>query len=156
MPQLQGNCSDSDAVEALHLTADVAAHLLPLKPRQCLLVVSQTWIMVNGGHLWIDNFYLKLSRHLVRPNFAFVTAGALNAEYHWPQVSRSITFMTNLTFQGEHRGNARGIITDVTASAVAVEGADTHPCLRLQPQARDLPCMAPLNSQSFDACLHCP
>ena len=136
MSQLQGNCADSDAVEALQLTADVAADLLPLKPRQCLLVVSQTWMMVNGGHLWIDNVYLKLSRHLVRPNFSFVTAGALNAENDWPQVSRSTTFLTGITFQGEQRGNARGVVTDIASSAVAVEGADAYHCLQFQTRVR--------------------
>ena len=123
---VQGNCAVSDPVEALELTPDVAADLLPLKPRQCLVVVSQTWLMINSGNLWVDNVYLKLSRRLARPNFAFVTAGALNAEYTWPNIVRSTTFLTGITFHGEHRGNARGIIADITAAAVAVDGAQTH------------------------------
>eukprot|EP00892_Ulva_mutabilis_P004140 jgi/Ulvmu1/2098/UM125_0001.1 len=73
--------------------------------------------MVNAGKVWIDNVYLKLSRHLVRPNFMFITAGALNGEV-WPLIGRSDIYITQTTFQGEHRGNAHGLVADTTGCSI--------------------------------------
>eukprot|EP00892_Ulva_mutabilis_P004162 jgi/Ulvmu1/2117/UM127_0002.1 len=115
---IRGNCTESNAGAQLGLSTSVFTSLIPMRPRQCLLVVSQTWLMVNAGKLWIDNIYLKLSRHLVRPNFMFITAGALNGELTWPLIGRSDIYITRTTFQGEHRGNARGIISDITGCSI--------------------------------------
>lgn len=126
MDRTQGNCDVPDGAAALNLPADVAADMLPLKPRQCLLVVSETWLMVNGGHLWVDNLYLKLSRQLARPNFVFITAGALDGQQSWPSIRRSDMFITGVTFQGEHRGSARAIVCDIIAASFLADGAPLH------------------------------
>ena len=119
---VQGNCSVPNAVAALDLPPDAFPDLLPLKPRQCLLVVSETWLMVNSGSVWVDNVYLKLSRRLVRPFFSFITAGALNGEFQWPRINRSDIYVTATTFHGEHRGNARGLISDFKGIMIYADG----------------------------------
>ena len=119
---VQGNCASPDGAAALNLPPSIAADVLPLRPWQCLLLVNETWLMVNSGHLWVENLYLKLIRQLVRPNFSFITAGALNAEFTWPAVHRSDMFITGVTFQGEHRGNARAITCDITRASFLADG----------------------------------
>eukprot|EP00892_Ulva_mutabilis_P000954 jgi/Ulvmu1/1085/UM106_0001.1 len=118
---IRGNCSDPDPTTQLGLTPDVSSDILPMRPFQCLIMLNQTWLMVNSGEVWIDNVYLKLSRRRVHPEFTFITAGALNGELTWPGVQRSDIYLTRTTFQGEHRGNARGIISDITGCSVYVD-----------------------------------
>ena len=50
---------------ALGLAADDpdTASLLPLKPLQCLIIVGDTWLQVWHGRVWVDNAYIKFSRH---------------------------------------------------------------------------------------------
>ena len=123
---LQGNCSSPNPVDALNLTRDVSDDLLPLKPHQCLLIVSKTWLMVNSGQVWIDNLYLKLSRRQAEPSFAFVTIGSpyRSSAYTFfnSTVGQSDTYLTGVTFHGEHRGNARGVHCGVTLSSILVDG----------------------------------
>ena len=119
---MQGNCSDSDPAAALNLAAADASDLLPLRPFQCLIVVNETWLMVNDGRVLVDNLYLKLSRTAVRPSFAYITAGALNGELQWPGIKRSTIYVTGTTFQAEHRGNSRAFIADVTGGSFYVDG----------------------------------
>ena len=114
-------------MDALTLTRDVSDDLLPLKPHQCLLIVSKTWLMVNSGQVWIDNLYLKLNRRQVEPSFAFVTIGSpyrSSADVLFNStVGQSDTYLTGITFHGEHRGNARGVQCGVTLSSFLVDGA---------------------------------
>lgn len=58
--RVQGNCSEPDAAGALGLEDDLVDTMLPLKPRQCLLVVRESWLLVTRGRLWIDNLYLQV------------------------------------------------------------------------------------------------
>lgn len=116
-------------MKALNLTNGDAEYVLPLRPFQCMLVVSDTWLMVNNGRLLVDNVYLKLARRFARPSFTFITAGALNGEREWPDIERSTVYITRTTFQAEHRGNARALVGDVTAASFYVEGAE----LRAEP-----------------------
>lgn len=96
--------------------------------------------MVNGGHLWIDNVYLTLRRKRLNSlPFAFVTAGALGAERTWPRIVRSTIFLSNMTFQGEHQQSSQGIVADITAAAVAVEGAHL-PVYDCQDTSPDVSC----------------
>ena len=133
---LQGNCSDSDPVAALGLSVEVYSNLLPLKPRQCLLVVSKTWLMVNSGQIWIDNLYLKLSRRQVEPSFAFVTIGSpsrfTDVTFN-STVGQSDTYLTGITFHGEHRGNARGVNCDVLLASFLVDGTVRNEECNLRP-----------------------
>lgn len=120
---LQGNCSDPDAAAALALDGDLATTLLPLKPRQCLLLVPDTFIMSNRGRAWIDNLYLRLQRRLVSQEFAFVSAGLNNDGDGYFKVDASDLFITNVTFHGEHRGSAQGVSLEADSSSVLVQGA---------------------------------
>lgn len=121
---LQGNCTEPDPVKALNLTEGDAADVIPLRPFQCMLVVNETWLMVNNGRMLIDNVYLKLARRIARPAFTFITAGALNGELQWPGVVRSTVYITGSTFQAEHRGNARALVGDLTGISFFVDGAE--------------------------------
>ena len=137
MRALQGNCSSSNPVDALTLTRDVSDDLLPLKPHQCLLIVSKTWLMVNSGQVWIDNLYLKLNRRQVEPSFAFVTIGSpyrSSADVLFDStVGQSDTYLTGITFHGEHRGNARGVNCDVLLASFLVDGTVRNEECNLRP-----------------------
>lgn len=122
---VQGNCSEPDAEAELGLPA---GHLLPLKLRQCLLLMDQSWLVVNKGSIWVDNLYLKLSRTMVQPEFAFITAGVLSLGP--PEIDRSDIYVTATTFHGEHRGTAYGIICEFTEVTIYADGAHHYlPCL---------------------------
>eukprot|EP00892_Ulva_mutabilis_P006549 jgi/Ulvmu1/4266/UM194_0006.1 len=109
MRSMRGNCSDPDAATTLGLAQEEAATLLPLKPRQCLVIVPDTFLMSNGGSYWLDNLYLKLRRHRAVSRFSFVTAGELTENIGFDEVSDSDLYLTNLTLQGEYRGSFRGV-----------------------------------------------
>ena len=72
---VQGNCADADAAAALSLSAADASDLLPLKPRQCLLLFDDTWLIVSSSSLWLDNLYLKLGSRARLPHGSFVRVG---------------------------------------------------------------------------------
>lgn len=117
---LQGNCSDSAAAAALNLTAAEADQLLPIKPFQCLIVVDDTWLMVNNGVVWVDNLHLKIIRRTVQPILPFISAGLQSAD---TPIGASQIYATNITFQAEHRGSASAIFVDINEVAVYVDGA---------------------------------
>eukprot|EP00892_Ulva_mutabilis_P006547 jgi/Ulvmu1/4264/UM194_0004.1 len=121
MRSLRGNCSDPDAVAALGLPAEVAADMLPLKPRQCLVIVPDAFMMTIGGLFWLDNVYLRLVRTKALPGAAFVAAGAggvLDAEV---QVHAAQLYVTNVTFHAELRGSARGVALEKGGSGALLQ-----------------------------------
>lgn len=126
-PTLQGNCSNPDVADVLELPAAEAATLLPLKPRQCAILVNETFLMVNGGSLWVDNLYLKSRRTRVSSrHFAFLAAGE-ETKYPLYGVQRSDVYVSNVTLQSEPRRAARGIVLGEIESSALITGAG-HPC----------------------------
>lgn len=121
---MQGNCSDADAATALTLTAAETATLLPLHPFQCMLLMHETFLVVNRGSVWVDNLYLKLRRTYARPGMAFLSAGILDGRLREPYLNASDVYVTNVTFHSERRGSTQGIATDITNVSVYVGG--TH------------------------------
>jgi len=127
---VQGNCSQADPVSALDLgnTDSAGLGLLPLKPYQCLVIVSKPWLEVTRawqsevadtqGSVWVDNLYLRLSRKQMYPKFAFITVGR---DYGGSSMeSPASAFVTNVTFHAEqaHSGTMR--------SAMAVFTGEWH------------------------------
>ena len=129
---VQGNCSDPDAAAALGVSAGepgAAGSLLPLKPRQCLLLLPDAFLMANGGMFWLDNIYLRLERTLAMPDIAVISAGGPSAERLYAEIPKSDLYLTNFTLQGEFRGSAQGVALNVEASSALVQGALLH-CFR--------------------------
>lgn len=123
---VQGNCSDPDAAAALGVSAGepgAAGSLLPLKPRQCLILLPDAFLMANGGTFWLDNVYLRLERTLAMPDIAVISAGGPSAERLYAEIPKSDLYLTNVTFQGEFRGSAQGVALTVQASSALVQGA---------------------------------
>lgn len=54
------------------------AGLLRLKPRQCLLIVDDTFLMLTGGPFLLENVYLKAVQYQSVYNMALVTASHLS------------------------------------------------------------------------------
>eukprot|EP00892_Ulva_mutabilis_P000987 jgi/Ulvmu1/1088/UM106_0004.1 len=118
---IRGNCGDPNPAAALGLSADLAAGLLPLRPRQCLLLLPDTWLVVNSGTLWLDNIYLRASRTRANPVFTFIQFGVRDAYSSQSLVDRSSTYITRLTFQPDGRGTTIGITADTTNVAAIVD-----------------------------------
>eukprot|EP00892_Ulva_mutabilis_P010359 jgi/Ulvmu1/7696/UM038_0128.1 len=116
---IRGNCSDPEAAAVLGLSEGEAADLLPLKPRQCLLVLSEPFLMANGGSLWVDSLYLKTLRPLISPDFAFISAGHdSTAQQH--SVNSSALYLSNMTLQSEARKSAKGLVLGKTDSSAII------------------------------------
>eukprot|EP00892_Ulva_mutabilis_P004147 jgi/Ulvmu1/2103/UM125_0007.1 len=123
---IRGNCSDPDAAKALGLSPAEAAGLLPLKPRQCLLIISDPFLTANGpgddAPLWVDRLYLKTMRPTTPPNFAqefsFISAG-FDTSNPTPGIYRAALYLSNMTLQSEWRRNAKGV-TLATGDSSAV------------------------------------
>lgn len=123
---VQGNCSNPEAAAALGVSAGepgAAGSLLPLKPRQCLILLPDAFLMANGGTFWLDNVYLRLERTLAMPDIAVISAGGPSAERLYAEIPKSDLYLTNVTFQGEFRGSAQGVALTVQASSALVQGA---------------------------------
>lgn len=121
--RLQGNCSDPDAPTALSLSPAEATALLPLKPRQCLLLLPDTFLVSNGGPFWTDNLYLKILRTEVVAEFKFLSAGVLGVQQGFPGVTASDLYVTNVTMHGEERGLAIGVALEEDRSNLLMKGA---------------------------------
>ena len=110
---LQGNCSGDDAAAELGLSAGEAAELLPLRPRQCLVVVDDTMLMVLRGTLWLHNLYLKLGqKHRRNVEMSFIAVGMpAQGDAEFRGVMRSDTYATSVTFHSQpfHRSTAISI-----------------------------------------------
>ena len=121
---VQGNCSDPDAAAALGLSPAEASAMLPLKPRQCVVLVPDTFLVSNGGNFWLDNVYLKLMRTRTVHDFTFVAGGTLGGSDEVPEdVATSNLYVTNVTLQGESRGAAMGITTHAPEASLLLQGA---------------------------------
>eukprot|EP00892_Ulva_mutabilis_P004151 jgi/Ulvmu1/2107/UM125_0011.1 len=118
---IRGNCSDPNPAAALSLRAGLTPALLPLRPRQCLLLLPDTWLMVNSGTLWIDNIYLRASRTRANPIFTFIQFGARDASQTDSQVGASANYITRLTVQPDGRGTTIGLTADINDISVVVD-----------------------------------
>eukprot|EP00892_Ulva_mutabilis_P004148 jgi/Ulvmu1/2104/UM125_0008.1 len=120
---IRGNCSDPDATTALGLSPAEAAGMLPLKPFQCAVLVHDTFLMMNRGRLLIDNVYLLLRRTAVVPDMSFIVAGGRDNSFS--DDSQAIRggelVVSNVTFHGEHRGNAAGIKLEVDDASLLAQ-----------------------------------
>lgn len=110
---MQGNCSDPDAAAALSLSPAEAATLLPLKPRQCLILVPESLHAINHD-LWVDNLYLKIARMKPVPGFTLLSSGAVCE-------SDANLYVTNVTMHGEARGMATAV--SMSRSRLFMKGA---------------------------------
>lgn len=122
---MQGNCSDPDATTTLGLRLAAAASLLrlPLKPRQCLLLLPDTFLFTSGGHFWLDNLYLRLDRgRHGTPDAAFVIAGLRDYKVAIQSLHAAHLAVTNVTMHGDDRGPVNGIRLAVPESTALVQG----------------------------------
>eukprot|EP00892_Ulva_mutabilis_P004444 jgi/Ulvmu1/2371/UM130_0002.1 len=124
MRSMRGNCSDPDAATALGLSQQEAAAMLPLKPRQCVIIVPDTFLVSSGGSHWVDNLFLKLDRQRPSTRFAFMLGGIVQGLEDYPQVTETDFYATNVTFQGEHRGRAYGVSLETFRSRLLM-----HECI---------------------------
>ena len=132
---VQGNCSDPDAASALGLSAENKVALLPLKPRQCIILVPDTMLMFNPGRFWLDNLYLKLQLTVVSGGFfAFLSVGAPAEDEFQPQGNANDLFLANVTFHGQHRRAAAGVVLHNLYSRVLIQGAEYCCIHALQPR----------------------
>ena len=143
---VQGNCSMADVGSALSLSSEEEATLsrvLPLKPRQCVVVLQDTFLMVNSGSFWLDNVYLIVLRTRVQPGLALVRTGAHTGEGDSERelMSRMNVSLSNVTMQGASRGWSRGIELSATRSSLLLQGEcpmrsaawPVHACSRVAP-----------------------
>lgn len=93
-------------------------------------MVPASFLRIEGGIFWLDNVYLLLQRSTPDPAAAFVSAGAtlmspLVARFLYPEApytrfvrkGPALLYMTNVTFQAEHRGSARGVALQTAGSS---------------------------------------
>lgn len=108
---VQGNCSDPGAVAALNLTSDEAHLLLPLKPRQCLLLLPHSFLISYGGNFWLDNLYLRLAtpRSVAAPYF--ISAGPPRLPPDLPGTIPAQIYITNVTMDA-HLWEIAGVHSD--------------------------------------------
>jgi len=122
---VQGNCSVADVASSLSLAAEDAAtlgQLLPLKPRQCVVVVQDTFLMVNRGNFWLDHVYLIVRRTRVQPSLAFFRIGFPVTSGPGLHLSPSDVVLSNVTMQGASRGWSRGIELTAEKSSLLLQG----------------------------------
>lgn len=126
-PVVQGNCSNPDAATALGLTVEEQASLLPLKPRQCVVIVPGTLLTIEGGTVWLDNLYLMLQHTEPKTVSRFV----LTDDEWFPGTGKGMgadapeLFVTNATLHRQLRGRVSGFMTNVKASRLFLQGADS-------------------------------
>lgn len=129
---MQGNCSEADAASVLGLSAEEAAGVLPLKPRQCLIITHEPFLLSMGGHLWMDGLYLKSLRQTLREQFTFVSAGHQTREDAF-DVPRCQMYLTNLTVQSEPGRSAIAVALLQGFSSLLVTGVSQRPPLHPPP-----------------------
>eukprot|EP00892_Ulva_mutabilis_P004168 jgi/Ulvmu1/2122/UM127_0007.1 len=117
---MRGNCSSPDAAAALSISPE---GLLPLKPRQCMLLLPDTMLTVTQGAVWVDNVYLKLQRSVWQAEAAFIRAGLAPDREHgvFGGLKDSKTFITNVTFQAELGRSVQGVTTGHEELQVYIE-----------------------------------
>lgn len=121
---VQGNCDDHAPASSLNLTAADASRLLPLKPRQCVLVVDDTWLMVNGGTVWLDNLYLMHARY----GGAFLVSDLPlhGREFNLPLAPGAdvsvAAYVTGVTFHASPRSRMSAVVMRRGYTAVLLNG----------------------------------
>ena len=111
------------------------AALLPLKPFQCMLLLPDTFLAVEKGHIWVDNLYLRFKPrpqqvlHDLRRTPSFITVGRLLQNYvaydytptsHVETPPNTNLHLTDITFQGDEDQAARGIYLSGYAAETTV------------------------------------
>lgn len=123
---VQGNCPNTSAAADL-----VATDLLtlppplPFKPLQCLIVAGDSVLQFLSGQQWLDNLYLRVQRTRVNPDFTLFELGwqAPRSESDRDdEVPAAQVYMTNVTVQGERRGQSQ-VLESRRGSQVLAEGA---------------------------------
>ena len=117
--------------------------MIALKPAQCIVLIDETWMMVNNGTLWLDNLYVKVSRQKVVPGLAFITAGlkyepgvvgtlqtaagtaagSVDAPIDHEFVQGSQIYITDLTFHSERERNGVAVTLETQSASVSISGA---------------------------------
>jgi hypothetical protein len=144
---VQGNCgADSQLSLLKDLQQSTAGRVEypPLKPFQCVLVISKPLLWNNNATLWLDSLYLAITRTKVESDFSIIQYGNYLAPEGVP--ARSM-YITSSTFVGEGRGSARAIATFEASAAFLIEGA--------KPVLRTDTCTLILSWTSPDACSAC-
>lgn len=132
---MQGNCSSPDPTIPKDLAdVDAVTHLattgvVPLMPRQCMLIVDKPLLAVLAGTLWVDNLYLKTARASLGGALAFIsTAPTWNELFlESTQAEARVIYATNVTFQADPRTEAVGISAAHSESSVHVDGVYPTP-----------------------------
>lgn len=122
---LQGDCGSSDVAAHLSLSAEEQADFLPLKPRQCLIIVPDTFIMIYSGRFVMQNMYLKMQSTSPISGAVFVKALSLDRWTDDPHKQPPTLFLVNTTFHGTRRGNAYGVYLAHKYSRLYLRGV--HP-----------------------------
>jgi hypothetical protein len=98
---LQGNCTEP--VPAVLAKGLYGPPLLPLKPRQCLIVTShslvQSWLPEPAGAMWLDNLYIRIGDRFTPPTF----------QPEITVVSSGQLYLTRVTIQGNGEARVRAI-----------------------------------------------
>eukprot|EP00892_Ulva_mutabilis_P008123 jgi/Ulvmu1/5683/UM024_0030.1 len=106
---IRGNCGDGDApADALLLETLTGATgaVLPLKPRQCMLLLDKNALSINDGRLWLDNLYFAVSQQPSSREALVLSAGVGAGGRPQPfsyfrQRAPLHVFATNVTVQGD-------------------------------------------------------
>ena len=129
-PGVQGNCSSPNVATVAGLTLEERANLLPLKPRQCVVIVPGTFLTVEDGQVWLDNLYLMLPKTAPESFTAFVRTDneqfCSNSTPAAPDL-----FISNATLHSQLRGAASGVLMTLGASRLFLQGADSETLRRL-------------------------
>ena len=127
---VQGNCSDPDAASALGLSAESQVALLPLKPRQCIILVPDSMLMFNPGKFYMENLYLKAQLTAVSGGLFAFLSGADIVFQVLPAGNVHDLFLANVNFHGMHRRVAAGVVLHHSDSRVLIQGAEYcwHSC----------------------------
>lgn len=103
---VQGNCTqEPPSTVALQLSGP---SLLPLKDRQCLLVVSGDTVEVQTGNAWLDNLYFR-----VRSTAGDNTPIVLTAH------SAARLWATDVTVQGDASPSTQALLASGAAGVYA-------------------------------------
>jgi hypothetical protein len=114
---MQGNCERAPPEE---LVNDISGtELLPLKPKQCLLIAGESLMNVEQGDLWLDGLYVR-QRSAETIYSSLISVGGQGS-----------LWMTSVTLQGDGDGvaNCQQCALDVTSQLYA-EGASST-CLQI-------------------------
>jgi hypothetical protein len=108
---LQGNCTEP--VPAALANGLYGPPLLPLKPRQCLIVTSQSlvqsWRPDPAGAMWLDNLYIRIGNPVTPPGY----------QPEITVVSSRQLYVTRVTIQGNGETLVRAIDSQYSSDAGA-------------------------------------